>query len=68
MIVTVGILVLLLALALAQVQLVGRVAQLDEALQREIATLRHEIADLRACDEPPRRVAPPVVQDMKGAL
>jgi len=62
MIVTVGILVLLLVLAFAQMRLVGKVAQLDDDMQRQLTTLRKEIADLRACGEPPRRVAPPAVQ------
>jgi hypothetical protein len=68
MIVTVGILVLLLVLALAQVRLVGRVAQLDYDMQRELLALRKDLADLRACGETPRRVTPPVVQDVKGGL
>jgi hypothetical protein len=68
MIVTIGILLLLVALAFAQVRLMGTVAALDDAMQRQGTALRKEIADLRACGEPPRRVAPPAVQDMKGAL
>jgi hypothetical protein len=66
MLVTVGILVLLLALAFAHVQLMGRVAELDYDMQRQLTTLRKDIADLRACDETPRRVAPPVVQEVGG--